>query len=92
MDSIKAIVTVVGRDQVGIIAGICNLLATENINVVEISQTVLDGFFNMMMVVDVSLCDTPFDKLQLALREYGAGRDLAIRMQREDIFNAMYEI
>ncbi|MBE6919412.1 MAG: ACT domain-containing protein [Ruminococcaceae bacterium] len=88
----KAIVTVVGQDQVGIIAGVCNTLAAENINVLDISQTIMQGFFTMMMVVDLSACTTSFDKLGEALRQFGEGRGLAIRIQREDIFDAMHKI
>ncbi len=88
----KAIVTVVGKDQVGIIAGVCNTLAEDNINVLDISQTIMQGFFTMMMVVDLSACTTSFDKLGEALRQFGEGRGLAIRIQREDIFDAMHKI
>ena len=88
----KAIVTVVGKDQVGIIAGVCNTLAEENINVLDISQTIMQGYFTMMMVVDLSACTTSFDKLGAALRQFGEGRGLAIRIQREDIFDAMHKI
>ena len=88
----KAIVTVVGKDQVGIIAGVCNTLADENINVLDISQTIMQGYFTMMMVVDLSACTTSFDKLGEALRQFGEGRGLAIRIQREDIFDAMHKI
>ena len=88
----KAIVTVVGHDQVGIIAGVCNTLAAENINVLDISQTIMQGFFTMMMVVDLSACTTSFDKLGEALRQFGEGRGLSIRIQREDIFDAMHKI
>jgi len=88
----KAIVTVVGQDQVGIIAGVCNTLAAENINVLDISQTIMQGFFTMMMVVDLSACTTSFAKLGEALRQFGEGRGLAIRIQREDIFDAMHKI
>ena len=88
----KAIVTVVGKDQVGIIAGVCNTLAASNINVLDISQTIMEGYFTMMMVVDLTLCREPFDKLRAALREYGEGRALSIRIQREDIFDAMHKL
>ena len=88
----KAIVTVVGKDQVGIIAGVCNTLAGDNINVLDISQTIMQGFFTMMMVVDLSACTTSFDKLGEALRQFGEGRGLSIRIQREDIFDAMHKI
>ncbi len=92
MKSIKAIVTVVGKDQVGIIAGVCNLLAGEKINVLDISQTIMEGYFTMMMVVDVAECTTPFSALSALLRAFGEERGLVIRIQREDIFDAMHKI
>ena len=88
----KAIVTVVGKDQVGIIAGVCNTLADSQINVLDISQTIMEGYFTMMMVVDLALCQEPCDKLRAALTEYGEGRGLSIRIQREDIFDAMHKL
>ena len=88
----KAIVTVVGKDQVGIIAGVCNRLAQYNINVLDISQTVMEGYFTMMMVVDLAACKAPFDELRTILKEYGEGRGLSIRIQREDIFDAMHKL
>ena len=92
MNEMKAIVTVVGKDAVGIIAGVCNTLANYNINVLDISQTVMQGYFTMMMVVDLAACTTPFDQLSAGLKEFGEGRGLSIRIQREDIFDAMYKI
>lgn len=88
----KAIVTVVGKDQVGIIAGVCNRLAEHNINVLNISQTVMQGYFTMMMVVDTSACTVPL--AQLCDRMDAAGKDmgLSIKVQREDIFQAMHRI
>ena len=88
----KAIVTVVGKDQVGIIAGVCNTLADHNINVLDISQTIMEGFFTMMMVVDLALCAESFANLQNVLKTSGEGRGLSIRIQREDIFDAMHRI
>lgn len=88
----KAIVTVVGKDQVGIIAGVCNRLAEHNINVLDISQTVMQGYFTMMMVVDLSWCDAAFDELSRSIKDYGEGRELSIRIQREDIFDAMHKL
>ena len=88
----KAIVTVVGKDQVGIIAGVCNTLADSRINVLDISQTIMEGYFPMMMVVDLSACKAPFDELRAVLTEYGKGRGLSIRIQREDIFDAMHKL
>ena len=88
----KAIVTVVGKDRVGIIAGVCTALADFNVNVLDISQTIMEGYFTMMMVVDLTLCQEPFDKLRAALKDYGEGRGLSIRIQREDIFDAMHKL
>ena len=88
----KAIVTVVGKDQVGIIAGVCNTLAAYQINVLDISQTIMEGYFTMMMVVDLAACETPFDQLRTILKDYGEGRGLSIRIQREDIFDAMHKL
>ena len=88
----KAIVTVVGKDQVGIIAGVCNTLADSRINVLDISQTIMEGYFTMMMVVDLAACETPFDQLRTILKDYGEGRGLSIRVQREDIFDAMHKL
>ncbi len=88
----KAIVTVIGKDQVGIIAGVCIKLADYNINVLNINQSVMDGYFTMMMLVDLTACQTSFDTLRDALKEYGETRGLSIRIQREDIFDAMHKI
>ena len=88
----KAIVTVVGKDQVGIIAGVCIKLAEFNVNVLDISQTVMQGYFTMMMVVDVSGCNVPLAELCSAMEESGKDKGLSIRVQREDIFEAMHRI
>ena len=88
----KAIVTVVGKDQVGIIAGVCNRLAEYNINVLDISQTIMQGYFTMMMVVDLALCPTAFDVLSREMKAYGEEKGLSIRIQREDIFDAMHKL
>ena len=88
----QAIITVVGKDQVGIIAGVCNTLADNRINVLDISQTIMEGYFTMMMVVDLAECRAPFDTLRASLKEYGESRGLSIRIQREDIFDAMHKL
>ena len=88
----KAIVTVVGKDQVGIIAAVCNQLAQYNVNVLDISQTVMQGYFTMMMVVDVSACTETLSLLSQVLEQTGQERGLSIRLQREDIFEAMHRI
>jgi len=88
----KAIVTVVGKDTVGIIAGVCTELAKYNVNVLDISQTVMQGYFTMMMVVDISASTTPVAALAQQLEETGKGMNLSIRLQREDIFEAMHRV
>ena len=88
----KAIVTVIGKDQVGIIAAVCSLLSEKNVNVLDISQTILQDYFTMVMLVDVSKCTIPFAQLAQELSDSGKERSLDIRVQREDIFNAMHRI
>ena len=88
----KAIVTVVGKDQVGIIAAVCIKLADYNVNVLDISQTVMQGYFTMMMVVDVSACTVPLAELCVSMEEMGKEKGLSIRVQRQDIFEAMHRI
>ena len=88
----KAVVTVVGKDRVGIIANVCLELAKYQINVLDISQTVMQGYFTMMMVVDVSGCNVPLAELCKAMDAKGQEMGLSIRVQREDIFEAMHRI
>mgnify|MGYP005796236793 FL=1 len=88
----KAIVTVLGKDQVGIIAAVCTLLADNNVNVLDISQTILREFFTMTMLVDVSACKLPFTVLSTLLENEVSKRGLAINDQREYIFDAMHKI
>ena len=88
----KAIVTVVGKDRVGIIANVCIQLASFNVNVLDISQTVMQGYFNMMMVTDVSECNVPLAELVTRMEQVGQEMGLSIRVQREDIFEAMHRI
>ena len=88
----NAIVTVVGQDKVGIIAAVCALLAENNVNILDISQTILQGSFTMVMAVDVSKATATIGELSAALAELGAEMDLSIRIQREEIFDAMHNI
>ncbi len=88
----RAIVTVIGKDRVGIIADVTALLAQYGVNVLDISQTVLQEYFTMIMLVDASQCTVPFADLARMLDEAGTQRSLQIRAQREDIFNAMHRI
>lgn len=88
----RAIVTVVGKDKVGIIAGVCTALADFNVNVLDIRQTVMQGYFTMMMVTDVSGSTLPVAELAKALEDKGKEMSLSIRLQREDIFDAMHRV
>ena len=88
----KAIVTVVGMDRVGIIGEICTTLAALQINIVDISQTVMKDFFTMTMLADLAEATVPFDELRQALSDKGGELGLSIRIQNEDIFNAMHRI
>ncbi len=88
----KCIITVVGKDQVGIIAKVCNYLAEANINVLDISQTIVDGYFNMMMVVDVSAADRDFSVYSEDLDKLGESMGLNIRCQRSEIFEKMHRL
>lgn len=86
----KAIITVVGKDTVGIIAKVCVYLAENNVNILDISQTIVDGYFNMMMVADVT--NAEFDKVATGLKTVGEEIGVIIRCQREDIFDKMHRI
>ena len=88
----NAIVTVIGKDKVGIIAAVCIKLAEMNVNVLDISQTILDGKFTMVMAVDAANANVGFEELAPQLRELGEGMELSIRIQREEIFDAMHRI
>ena len=88
----NAIVTVIGKDKVGIIAAVCIKLAEMNVNVLDISQTILDGQFTMVMAVDAANANVGFEELAAQLRELGEGMELSIRIQREEIFDAMHRI
>lgn len=88
----NAIVTVIGKDKVGIIAAVCIKLAEMNVNVLDISQTILDGKFTMVMAVDAANANVGFEELAAQLRELGEGMELSIRIQQEEIFDAMHRI
>lgn len=88
----NAIVTVIGKDKVGIIAAVCIKLAEMNVNVLDISQTILDGKFTMVMAVDAANANVGFEELAAQLRELGEGMELSIRIQREEIFDAMHRV
>ena len=88
----KTVITVVGKDTVGIIAKVCTYLAGHHINVLDISQTIVQDYFNMMMIVDLNTSEKPFDEVSADLDEIGKEIGVAIRCQREEIFEMMHRI
>lgn len=88
----KTIITVVGRDTVGIIAKVCTYLAENQVNVEDISQTIVQGYFNMMMIVDTGRSTKPFGEMVNELEALGDEIGVRIRCQREDIFTKMHRI
>lgn len=88
----RTIITVVGKDTVWIIAGVCTYLADNGINVLDISQTIVQGFFNMMMIVDMKGAAKPFGQCAKELEEVGKKIGVAIKCQKEEIFNKMHRI
>lgn len=88
----RAIITVTGKDRPGIIAGVCALLAESNINILDISQTVMQDFFTMTMLVDLKECEKAFSQVSDSLDKKGEEMNLVIRIQREDIFDRMHKI
>lgn len=88
----RAIITVVGRDTVGIIAHVSAYLADNRINVLDITQTILDGFFNMMMIVDISASPKTFDAISRELADAGRTIGVEAKIQLEEIFNKMHRV
>lgn len=92
MNMNKSIITVVGKDTVGIIAKICTYLAENEVNILDISQTIVQEYFNMMMIVDVTCMQKPFEQVVAELAELGNEIGVQIKCQREEIFNKMHRI
>ncbi|MDY6313642.1 MAG: ACT domain-containing protein [Clostridia bacterium] len=88
----KAVISVVGHDKVGIIAKVSALLAEHNVNILDISQTVMQGYFTMIMLVDVEKLDIKFGDFADLMSGFGDTIDMNIRVQHEDIFNSMHRI
>ncbi|SHI92993.1 ACT domain-containing protein [Parasporobacterium paucivorans] len=88
----KTIITVIGRDTVGIIAKVCTYLADNNVNVLDISQTIVEGYFNMMMIADISGSAKSILELSEEISHVGEEIGVQIRMQSEKIFNSMHRI
>lgn len=88
----KTVITVVGKDTVGIIAKVCTYLADNNVNILDISQTIVQDYFNMMMIVDANNSEKKFGQLSDEMEELGKSIGVQIKMQSEDIFNIMHRI
>ena len=88
----RTIITVIGKDRVGIIARVCTFLAENNINILDINQSIVQGFFNMMMIVDAQETSKDFSILVEEIEEIGNELGVKIKMQHEDIFNIMHRI
>ena len=88
----RAVVTVVGKDRVGIIAEVCSLLASCGVNILDINQTVMQDFFTMSMLVDTKTSTIAFRDLVETLSRKGEEMGMKIRINREDLFNAMHKI
>ena len=88
----NAIITVVGKDKVGIIAGVCVALEKINVNILDISQTVLQNMFTMNMLVDIKNANVDYAKIVEALDKEGERFGVSIRIQKEEIFDAMHKI
>ncbi|WNS44600.1 ACT domain-containing protein [Paenibacillus sp. MMS20-IR301] len=88
----KGIITVLGKDKVGIIAKVCTYLAEHNLNILDISQTIVQDYFNMMMIVDISAPAKSFEEIVEDLQHVGEDIGVEIKLQHEDIFNIMHRI
>lgn len=88
----KGIITVIGKDQVGIIAKVCTFLSNYGINILDISQTIVQGYFNMMMIVDFTNSKRDFVSVSDEIVKLGEEIGVIIKLQHEDIFNSMHRI
>lgn len=88
----KTIITVVGKDTVGIIAKVCTYLADNKINILDISQTIVQGYFNMMMIVDMNAAEKAFGDIADELEKLGDEIGVLIKCQKEEIFDKMHRI
>ncbi len=88
----KGIISVIGKDNIGIIAEVCSFLAENQINILEISQHIVGGYFNMTMIVDISNVDDRFSQVIEGIEKIGQNIGLEIKLQRADIFDSMHRI
>lgn len=88
----KAVITVIGKDMVGILAKVSTICAENNVNVIEVTQSILQDMFCMIMMADISKCTVPFAEFSDILAEYGKENNLSVHVMNEDIFNSMHRI
>lgn len=88
----KCILSVVGKDKVGITAGVCSVLANAGVNILDINQTILQEYFTMVVLVDIGTSDLGFGEIAERLEDYGRQSGMEIHIQREEIFDAMHRI
>ncbi|WP_018592389.1 ACT domain-containing protein [Terrisporobacter glycolicus] len=88
----RAIITVIGKDKVGIVAGLTTELAKHNINIIDINQTIMEEFFTMVLMVDLSKVNQSFDEIKKALVLVGKSLGVDVKIQREEIFNSMHTV
>ncbi len=92
MERELVVVTIIGLDRTGIVAGVSNVLAENNVNIEDISQTILDKYFAMIMLVDISKSKVNLEQLQRRLNEKGKELNLEIKAQHENVFKALHRI
>ncbi|MGG7057038.1 ACT domain-containing protein [Clostridium tertium] len=88
----KGILTVIGRDKVGIIAGVSNELLRLNINILDVNQTIMDKYFTMIMMLDLNGSNSSFDEIKSSLVSKGEELGVEVKIQREEIFNSMHTL
>ncbi|WP_294366927.1 ACT domain-containing protein [uncultured Clostridium sp.] len=88
----KAILTVIGKDKIGIIAGVSNELQRLNINILDVNQTIIGEFFTMIMMLDLKLSNSNFEEIKKSLELKGKQLGVDVKIQREEIFNSIYSV
>lgn len=88
----RAVITVIGKDMVGILAGVSNICVNRKVNIIEVTQSIMQDMFAMIMMVDISGSDVPFATLSEDLRKFGEDNALSVHIMHEDIFNSMHRI
>ncbi len=88
----KIVITIIGKDRVGIVAKVATALTEESINILDINQNIVHGYFNMVMVADMSACEKPLQDVQDDFKKLGEGIGVEIKIQHEDIFTVMHRV